>query len=143
VLVMTFVVFFSAVLGIAWRRVASALRVEHACELRGRCDAGSIQVLAQAMQVLETRLHCVGSGTSWDVSTTSSPDCQPVSLTTKYQFKSRSTYFLPGDTAPHWYKITFTPTTSDGSTWKVDVFVAQPNEDFNSSSLAPLPSNPP
>lgn len=55
-LVIVFVVLFTAVLGVAWRRVASALRIEHVCEVRKQCDAGSIQVLAHAMRVLETRM---------------------------------------------------------------------------------------
>lgn len=56
ILVMVFVVLFSAILGVAWRRVASALRIENVSEVRRQCDEGSIPVLAQAMKVLETRL---------------------------------------------------------------------------------------
>jgi hypothetical protein len=58
VLVLIFVVLFTAILGVAWRRVASALRVEYVSDVRKRCDKGSIQVLAEAMKVLETRVSC-------------------------------------------------------------------------------------
>ena len=56
-LVVVFVVLFTAILGVAWRRVASALRVEHVSEVRKQCDQGSLQVLAEAMKMLETCLR--------------------------------------------------------------------------------------
>jgi hypothetical protein len=141
VLVMIFVVFFSAVLGVAWRRVSSALRIEHVCELRKQCDAGTIQVLAQAMQVLETRLRSDNTGVaSLDVSSTSTPDYRPAS----YLCKSTQQYTVPDDPVPRWYIVKFTcESPADGAKWEVTVSVAPPSEDFNSSSLPPLPSSPP
>ncbi len=56
-LVLVFVVLFTAILGVAWRRVASALRVEHLSEVRRQCDQGGLQVLADAMKMLETCLR--------------------------------------------------------------------------------------
>lgn len=141
-LVMVFVVLFTAVLGVAWRRVASALRIEHVCEVRRQCDAGSIQVLAQAMQVLETRLHCDSNGVAWlDVGVSGSPNYQST-----YTCRSATTYNVSNNPIVpdyRWYIVTFTPDTNDGWQWSVSVVVAPPTEDFNSSSLPPLPSNPP
>ncbi|MEN6405216.1 MAG: hypothetical protein ABFC77_01970 [Thermoguttaceae bacterium] len=56
-LTMIFVVFFGAVLGIAWRQIASALRVEQFGEMRRQCDRGTLQAAAAAMKVLESRLR--------------------------------------------------------------------------------------
>jgi hypothetical protein len=61
-LVLIFVVLFTAILGVAWRRVASALRVEHVSEVRKQCDQGSLQVLAKAMALLETCLRLDATG---------------------------------------------------------------------------------
>lgn len=123
-LVMVFVVLFSAVLGIAWRQVASALRLEHVHELRKACDAGSIQVLAQAMQVLETRLVQTSQGVELAGSS-------PVAL--------NSTFSYAQQYGGSWYTVTFTCTKSDGSQWDVSV-TAPPN---GSSTFPSLPSNPP
>ena len=72
-LVVVFVVLFTAILGVAWRRVASALRVEHVSEVRKQCDQGSLQVLAEAMKMLETCLR-VNTSTNVAALPASSPD---------------------------------------------------------------------
>ncbi len=139
-LVAVFVVLFSAALGVAWRRVASALRIEHVCELRKQCDAGSILALAKAMQVLETRLRCDNNGVaSLDVSSTSTPDYR-----SSYTCKFGPPFNVPDDPVPRWCKVTFRCESSDGSKWEAAVVsVAQLNENFTSSSLPQLPSSPP
>lgn len=95
ILVMVFVVLFSAMLGVAWRRVVSALRVENVSEVRKQCDEGSIPVLAQAMKVLETRLAWDSASNSLKLNgSTDSPQ-----------------YFGKADAANgKYYKITFTRT---------------------------------
>ncbi len=55
-LVMIFIVLFVSLLGVTWRRVASALRVASTHSLQVQCDAGSIHALARAMHLLETGL---------------------------------------------------------------------------------------
>jgi hypothetical protein len=123
VLVTIFVVLFSAFLGVAWRRVASALRVEHLCEVRKQCDAGSIQVLAQAMQVLETRLCQTAKGVTLAGS-------DPVSL------NSPLNYSVQYPAGGSWYTVTFACTSTDGTQWNVSV-VAPPS---GSSTYPALPS---
>lgn len=123
ILVMVFVVLFSAVLGVAWRRVVSALRVENVSEVRRQCDAGSIQVLAQAMKVLET---CV----RW------STDGATINGSTDATYKSQGAN-------GQWYKIVFTRTsagTANPAAWSVSVFLIT---DESALSLADLPTNPP
>jgi len=123
-LVMVFVVLFTAVLGVAWRRVISALRIEHVSEVRKQCDQGSIQVLAKAMQVLETRL------------------CRNTPTATKLNGSDSSTitygYNLPNTT--RWYTIKFTreSTDTDGTNWAVSVTTANSDPGY-----LYLPSNPP
>jgi hypothetical protein len=123
VLVTVFVLLFGAFLGVAWRRVASALRVEHVCEVRRHCDAGSIQVLAQAMQVLETRLRLASQGVELAGS-------DPVTLNSTYNY---SVQYPAGGS---WYTVTFTCTRNDGTQWNVSV-VAPP---AGSNTYPPLPS---
>ena len=121
---MVFVVLFTAVLGVAWRRVISALRIEHVSEVRKQCDQGSIQVLAKAMQVLETRL------------------CRNTPTATKLNGSDSSTitygYNLPNTT--RWYTIKFTreSTDTDGTNWAVSVTTANSDPGY-----LYLPSNPP
>ena len=121
-LVMVFVVLFSAILGVAWRRVASALRIEHVGEVRRQCDKGSIQALALAMQVLETRLR---KGTDGIARIDASDD-------SVIQYKKQI--------AGKYYKIILTRTTTDGTKWSVSVTVAQASE---VASLSEMPSGPP
>jgi type II secretory pathway component PulJ len=124
-LVMACVILFTAVLGVAWRRVASALRIEHVCEIRRQCDEGSIQVLAKAVQVLETRLR--------RNSTTSARIDGVDSLAITYRYQSDS---LPNPS--QWYTITFTRTNSDGTQWAVSVATSA-----SDPGGTDLPSNPP
>jgi hypothetical protein len=123
-LVIAFVVLFTAILGVAWRRVISALRIEHVSEVRRQCDQGSIQALAKAIQVLETRLRRYtltdarldGSGGS--------------SLSYAYNLPSTA----------QWYTVTFAreTTDTDGTKWAVSVTTAS-----SDPGLPLLPSNPP
>ena len=127
VLVMIFVVLFTAILGVAWRRIASALRVEHVSEVRRQCDKGTIQVLAQAMKVLETRVSVDSGGVAKLNGSTDSPQSFGKSdgLNNKY------------------YRITFTRTADYNPTtrvadWSVSVEIVQP-EDVLSLTVLPDP----
>ena len=127
-LVIVFVVLFSAILGVAWRRVASALRVEHVSEMRRQCDSGSVQVLASAMKVLETCLRKASNGNVLLDGSTNTP---------KYYKKDIGDGKL--------YKITFTRTTPQNqlpSVWSVSVNVTS-TTDAETQGYDNLPSNPP
>jgi hypothetical protein len=107
-LVIVFVVLFSAILGVAWRRVASVLRVEHASEVRRQGDQGTVVVLAEAMKLLEM---CLRLNTG-NVATL--PDSSPPN-----EFSETL------GTAPNqkFYVVTFTPYDGDttGRKWTVSV----------------------
>ena len=55
-MVLIFLVLFLALLGVAWRRVASALRIASVRAVQTQRDEGSIPALALAMHLLETGL---------------------------------------------------------------------------------------
>jgi hypothetical protein len=127
-LVMIFVVLFTAILGVAWRRVASALRIEHVSEVRKQCDEGSVKVLAQAMTVLETRVR-------WNSTSRAMLDGSGFA---EVEFKKQ-------DANGQWYRITFTRVTnpvawSEPVEWSVSVSRAA-TEPFDISQ--PLPNSPP
>lgn len=124
-LVMASVVLFTAVLGVAWRRVVSALRIEHVSEVRRQCDEGSIQVLAKAVQVLETRLR--------RNSTTSARLDGSDDTEINYRYQSST---LPNPS--QWYSITFTRTSTDGTQWSISVATSSTDPGY-----ADLPGNPP
>jgi hypothetical protein len=110
-LVIVFVVLFTAILGVAWRRVASALRVEHVAEVRKRCDQGSVQVLAKAMALLETCLRQDTTGVArLPASSPENEFCDIVDVS------SQQTYYI----------IVFAHTDSDttGRKWTVSVKTA-------------------
>jgi hypothetical protein len=88
-------VLFTAILGVAWRRVASALRIEYASDVRKQCDKGSIQVLAQAMKVLDTRV-------TWDAANGVRLDGSAIANQGTRDYKKE----LNGN----YYKVTFTRT---------------------------------
>jgi hypothetical protein len=139
VLVMVFVVLFGATLGVAWRRVASALRVEHFSAARRQCDKGAIQVLADAMNVLETRLRWNNSlgNSELNVSVTATPE-----YLASYDCKSRMQYDLSDNPARHdwrWYKISFNRLSDGPNQWSISVTIAPQSEDFNSSTIPMLP----
>ncbi len=144
-LVMVFMVLFGAMLGVAWRRVASALRVEHVLAVRTIADLGSIQALDLALRVIETRLRRDGSGAAKiDVSadlTAPDPTLQASPCQCKVQLNASDD---PTQPRWQWYKVVFTQDADnpDGSTaWSVGVSVAQPNEDL--SGYLPMPQSPP
>ncbi len=142
-LVMLFVVLFSAMLGVAWRRVASAISTEHLSNVRARCDMGSLQVLSQAMQVLETRLRWnpADNVAELDVSSTSTPNYLPP--WTAFTCKSQTSYQLSDSvTDTFWYTVVFTPTAADGTAWKVSV-TAAPTASYVASGLPVMPGSPP
>jgi hypothetical protein len=129
-LVIIFVVLFTAILGVAWRRVASALRVEHASEVRKRCDEGSLQVLAKAMTLLETCLRQDTTGVARLPS--SSPDNE---------------FYEALGTSPNvtYYIVTFVPYNGDttGRQWTVSVKIAASSEEIGSRArLSTLLDNP-
>ena len=128
-LVIVFVVLFSAILGVAWRRVASALRVEHLSEVRKQCDSGSVQVLASAMKLLETSLRRAANGNVALNCSTDSPQSYGKTADDKC------------------YVIKFTRTSgfnppSGPVDWSVDVTIVSA-EEYSSLSLPALPENPP
>lgn len=55
-MVLMFNVLFLMLLGVAWRRVASVIRVASVRTQQAQCDEGSLRVLANAMRLLETGL---------------------------------------------------------------------------------------
>ena len=130
-LVVVFVVLFTAILGVAWRRVASALRVERLSEVRKQCDQGSLQVLAEAMTMLET---CLRVNTSTNVAKlpTSSPDNE---------------FYEVLGTSPNltYYIVTFAPSGGDasGRQWTVSVKTAASSEEIGSRAcLSTLLASP-
>ena len=56
VLVLIFVILFLALMGVAWSRVGSVLRVATARAVQAHRDQGSLPALARAMHLLETGL---------------------------------------------------------------------------------------
>jgi type II secretory pathway component PulJ len=123
-LVMVFVVLFSAILGVAWRRVASAIRVEFLSEVRRQSDQGSIPVLAQAMKFLETRLR-------WDAANS----------VVKLNGSTDATISYSRTVGSNYYIIAFARTgMMDGTEWSVNVTVAKPEDIL---LLTPLPDSPP
>jgi hypothetical protein len=144
-LVMLFVVLFGAMLGVAWRRVASALRVEHVLSVRTSSDKGSIQALDRALRVLESRLRRDGAGVpKIDVSDDlagSSPMLQPSPCLCKVQLNVSDD---PAQPQWQWHKVVFTRDgdNPDGSSaWSVGVTVARPGEDLG--SYRAMPASPP
>jgi hypothetical protein len=55
-MVLMFNVLFLLLLGVAWRRIASVVRVATVRTQQAECDEGSLRVLANAMRLLETGL---------------------------------------------------------------------------------------
>lgn len=108
-MVIAFVVLFTAVLGVAWRRVISALRVEHVSAVRKQCDQGSIQALAHAMQFLETQLR--RDATSGNVMLAGA-----TASSLSYAYNST---ILPNPSL--WYIVTFTRDGATGTDWIVSV----------------------
>jgi hypothetical protein len=107
VMVIVFVVLFTAVLGVAWRQVASALRVEHFSEVRRQCDDGSLRVMAAAMNTLETGLRWDGGVAKINGSSNGT-----------VPFK-KSLIDAQGNTK--WYTIVFNRDNNDGTNWTVNV----------------------
>lgn len=101
-LVLIFVVLFLALLGVAWRGVASALRIEAVHTIQTQRDEGSVQALAQAIHLLETGLP------------PASPYVCGVTINTS--------------SGPRSYTVTFT--LEEGANWSVRSAVRQPNENL-------------
>lgn len=55
-MVLFFIVLFLSLLGVAWRRMASAIRIASVHATQIQRDEGSIHALARAMRLLETGL---------------------------------------------------------------------------------------
>jgi len=56
IMVLVFMVLFAAIVGVAFRRLGSAIRTESAHAIQLRRDAGSLQALAKGLSLLETGL---------------------------------------------------------------------------------------
>ena len=106
-LVVVFVVLFTAILGVAWRRVASALRVENACDVRRLGDNRSLQGLADAMNTLESRLR-------WD----------PANST--FTLVGQNPYTIQRDGKYCQVNIAPTDGITNGTQWTVSVQVVDP-----------------
>jgi hypothetical protein len=133
VMVLLFNVLFLMLLGVAWRQMASVIRIATVREQQVRRDEGSLRVLAIAMQVLETRL-CTYNG----VAKIKMPDGnyypEDSGAGAVFPCKKYST-----DTAK-WYQVLFTRTKDDGTEWRVDVAVSTPAGTYG---YADLPSSYP
>ena len=138
-IVFVFVMLFLGLMGIAWRQVASVLRIERAVEVRKRCDEGSVRVLAMAMQVLETRLR-------WN---TADSTAQILIADDDYRspsdpaFSCKKYFNASLDSSkPDWryYLVTFTPQSTDGKQWSVSVVVSTETGVLGKPEL---PANPP
>jgi hypothetical protein len=140
-LVMLFLVLFSALLGIAWRRVASALRVECVLETRKQADRGSIRVAALVMRLLESRLRSrstsAGPVAELDVSGDPALPDYRSSYTCKWQIDTSDD---PTSQNLQWYRVTLAADTTDGQQWSVGVTAVPPADVL---SLPLMPSNPP
>jgi hypothetical protein len=90
-LVLMFIVLFLALLGIVYREVAGAIRIESLHTIQVRRDAGSVHALARALALLETGL----------------PPANP--------YVCGVTIDTPG--RPLAFTVTFA--TEDGTTWQV------------------------
>ena len=90
-LVLMFIVLFLALLGVVYREVASALRIESLHSLQVRRDEGSVQAMARALALLDSGL----------------PPANP--------YVCGVTIDTPG--GPEALTVTFT--TEDGVTWQV------------------------
>ena len=98
-LVLVFIVLFLALLGVAYRQTAAALRIESVRSLQIQRDEGSIHALARALALLETG------------NPPSDPYVCGVTITTS--------------TGPHSFTVTF---TSEGSNhWSVHSAPTPPN----------------
>lgn len=107
ILVVVFVVLFTALLGVAWRRVASALRVENACDVRCLGDNCSLQGLADAMNTLESRL-------TWDATHSTFTLVGQMPYTIQCNGKYCQVSIVPTDGCP------------GGTQWTVSVQVVNP-----------------
>lgn len=126
-LVMLFVVLFSAILGVAWQRVASSLRSEHVGEVRKQCDRGSVQALAQAVKVLESRLRRNASSPNEFLLEGVAPPAVPIYVVPwqwQWKFGTRdisNDSYVPGSpdhSDLQWYIVTF---SYNGTRWKIDI----------------------
>jgi hypothetical protein len=110
-----FVVLFLTMLGVAWRRVASVLRVEQVVELRNDGDKGYLGAMARAMEILETRLRRNPSdGTSYLYVDDSDPTA------------NHTTYTCQTSVNTDYYKVIFTRQSDE--TWTVSVAEATDSE---------------
>lgn len=113
-LVSVFIVIFLAMLGVAWRYVASMLRVEQMIDIQRRGDEGSVAAISIGMQVLESRLY-------WDSTAGVAKIKQNDGA---YRLPSdaplRCKYYCTTASSPGWYAVQFTAQATDGTSWKVE-----------------------
>ncbi len=161
VLVCLFVVLFLSLLGVAWRQMASALRIASLQSIQQQSgntsvfqtqrDAGSVPALALAMRMLElrlctnpttgvTQLNVAGDVTQAPTSSNlqSSYACTVIiDLATGIRVSDPSLASKPA-----YYTLSFNYDTgyTDGSHWSVAV---APSTSSDISNLPAMPSNPP
>ena len=112
VLVFVFIVLFLAILGVAWRQMASALRIASLQTIQVQRDDGSIHALALALHLLETGLpKPLGSG--------------PYVYSVIIDLPTRLPVTAESETTR---KYTITYTLQSNGTWSVDSNVAQSGE---------------
>jgi hypothetical protein len=94
-IVMLFNVLFLMLLGVAWRQMASAIRMSTVCTERHQRDAGTLRALARALYLLETGRPPVDGANQYKCYVSFAPD--------KF-FKLKFT-LTPGtpDTADSWH----------------------------------------
>jgi hypothetical protein len=111
-LVIVFVVLFSAILGVAWRRVASAFRIENAGTVRRLADTRGLQGLADAMNLLESRLEWDQANSTFALA--DAPDGSPFAYTI-----GRGDKYCD-------VNITRDPAIAVGTKWNVTIRVRDP-----------------
>jgi hypothetical protein len=93
-LVLVFIVLFLLLLGVAWRRVASALRIASVRTVEVQRDEGALHALARGMHLLETGLPPTNS---YVCGTTINTSSGPRSYTVAFTLEEGTTYSVHVD----------------------------------------------
>jgi hypothetical protein len=161
VLVCFFVVLFLALLGVAWRQMASVLRMaslqpiqtigNNTSIFQTQRDPGSVPALALAVQMLETRLCLKTSNNVSYINVASDATQAPGESDLQASYTciviiDRATGSRVMDAAsavqPAYYKVAFDYESgyTDGSRWSVAV---TPSTQIEASGLPAMPGSPP
>jgi hypothetical protein len=151
VLVCFFVVLFLSLLGVAWRQMASALRIASLQSIQTQRDTGSIRALALGMQMLELRLCADRASGTAKLNVADDVTQAPASSDLRCPFAC--TVFIDLSTGnridpavacdtKRAYKVAFDYDSgcTDGTRWSVGVTVAT---QADLGSLPAMPGNPP